>query len=398
VHGAADKTVDDPGGGVMIRTTALVAFLSLALLSTADARLAISANDGKQILAGEAEGRTPDSISVIDLSATPKVIGTLDIPAAMIGPPNAVAVSGDESFAIVTAAQKFLPDDPQHPAAADRVSVIDLRDPAHPRLLQSLAAGADASGVALNRAGTLALVAAKAANAIFVFTVRGNHLSPAGRIALGDHTAPTDVVFAPDGRHAYAVTWDAGKVMELAIEGARVTLTGKDVVTGRQSYGAVVTPDNAWLINTNVGGAATGADHTGTLAMVNLKTHSLALSLPVGRTPEHVSLSPDGKYAALVLANGAATSKLDPKYAAVTGLLKVFAVGPGTLTPVTQAPSCHWAQGAAWRDDGHVLLQQCAAEREIQVFRFDGKSLVQDKSATMMFQSRPGSIATHLSR
>jgi DNA-binding beta-propeller fold protein YncE len=383
---------------MMVRRASMAILLSLALLSPADARLAISANDGKQILAGEAEGRTPDSISVIDLSATPKVIGTLDVPAAMIGPPNAVAVAPDESFAIVTAAQKFDPADPQHPAADDRVSVIDLRDPAHPRLLQSLAAGAGASGVALNHAGTLALVAAKGANAVFAFTVRGNHLSLAGRIDLGEGTAPTDVVFAPDGRHAYAVTWDAGKVMELAIEGARVTLTGKDVVTGRQSYGAVVTPDNAWLINTNVGGAATGTDHTGTLTMVNLKTHSLALSLPVGRTPEHVSLSPDGKYAALVLANGAATSKLDPKYAAVTGQLKVFAVGPGTLTPVAQAPSCHWAQGAAWGDDGHVLLQQCAAEREIQVFRFDGASLVQDRAATMTFQSRPGAIATHLSR
>jgi DNA-binding beta-propeller fold protein YncE len=383
---------------MMVRRASMAILLSLALLSPADARLAISANDGKQILAGEAEGRTPDSISVIDLSATPKVIGTLDVPAAMIGPPNAVAVAPDESFAIVTAAQKFDPADPQHPAADDRVSVIDLRDPAHPRLLQSLAAGAGASGVALNHAGTLALVAAKGANAVFAFTVRGNHLSLAGRIDLGEGTAPTDVVFAPDGRHAYAVTWDAGKVMELAIEGARVTLTGKDVVTGRQSYGAVVTPDNAWLINTNVGGAATGTDHTGTLTMVNLKTHSLALSLPVGRTPEHVSLSPDGKYAALVLANGAATSKLDPKYAGVTGLLEVFAVGPGTLTPVAQAPSCHWAQGAAWGDDGHVLLQQCAAEREIQVFRFDGASLVQDRAATMTFQSRPGAIATHLSR
>jgi hypothetical protein len=47
---------------------AAVAFLSLASLSAADARLAISANDGKQLLAGEAEGRTPDSISVIDLA------------------------------------------------------------------------------------------------------------------------------------------------------------------------------------------------------------------------------------------------------------------------------------------------------------------------------------------
>ncbi|MDB5733581.1 MAG: hypothetical protein JWN16_218 [Alphaproteobacteria bacterium] len=384
---------------MILRKALLGAILLLTPPAAAQARLAISANNGKQLLPGEADGQTPDSISVIDLNAgAPKVIGTLNVPAAMIGPPTAVAMAADESFAIVTAAQKFDPADPLHPAADDKVSVIDLRDPAHPRLLQTLIAGAGASGVALNRAGTLALVAAKAPGAIFVFAVSGNHLTPAGGIALGADSAPTDVVFAPDGRHAYAVTWNTGKITELAIDGPHVTLTGHDVVTGRQSYGAVVTPDNAWLINTNVGGAATGTDHTGTLTMVDLKTHTLALSLPVGRTPEHVSLSPDGRYAALVLANGAATSRLDPKYEALTGVLKIFAVGPGTLTPVAEAPTCHWAQGAAWSDDGRVLLQQCAAERAVQVFRFDGKTLVQDRAATMLFQSRPGAIATHLSR
>ncbi len=377
-----------------LRAALLGVFLSSC---AAQAELAISANDGKQLLAGETEGRTPDSVSVIDLKfSPPRVIGSINIPAAMIGPPNAVAVAADQSFAIVTAAQKFVAGDPLHPAAADRVSVIGLGDPAHPRLLQKLAAGAGASGVALNRAGTLALVAAKGAEAVFIYKIAANHLTPAGRVDLGKGTAPTDVVIAPDGRHAYAICWDAGKVIELAIDGTQVTLTGKDVVTGRNSYGAVVTPDSAWLINTNVGG--TGADHTGSLTMVDLKSHKLVLSLPVGQTPEHVSLSPDGKHVALVLANGAATSRLDPKYGGITGMLKIFAVGPGTLTPVATAPTCHWAQGATWSDDGHVLLQQCAAERAVQVFRFNGASLVQDKAATMTFVSRPGSIATHHSR
>jgi DNA-binding beta-propeller fold protein YncE len=373
----------------------VMALMTAGLLPDAQARLAISANDGKQLVAGEAPGQTPDSISVIDFDAMPpRVIGTLAVPAAMIGPPDAVAVSADESFAIVTAAQQFDPADPMHPANADRVSVIDLRDPAHPRLLQSLAAGAGASGVSLNR--TLALVAAKMADAVFVYAVAGNRLTPAGRIDLPKGSAPTDVVIAPDGRHAYAVAWGTGRIVELAIDGTQVTLAGNDVATGRDGYGAVVTPDNGWLINTNVGGS--GDVHTGTLTMVDLKAHTLALVLPVGKTPEHVSLSPDGKYVALVLANGAATSKLDPKYDAVTGILKIFAVGPGTLTPVADAPTCHWAQGAAWRDDGHLLLQQCAAERTVQVFRFDGTSLVQDKAATLTFVSRPGAIATHLSR
>ena len=73
-------------------------------------------------------------------------------------------------------------------------------------------------------------------------------------------------------------------------------------------------------------------------------------------------------------------------------------MGPGTLTEVAHADSCHWAQGAAFSQDGKLILQQCAAERQILVYRFDGQSLIQDKAATLTFESRPGAIATGVSR
>jgi DNA-binding beta-propeller fold protein YncE len=362
------------------------------------AALAISANDGKQLQPGEPTV-TPDSVSVIDLAHyPPKVIGNVQVPAAMIGPPDAVAVGRNEKFAIVTAAQKFDPADPMHPAADDKVSVIDLSDPTKPRLLQTVSSGAGASGVSINPAGTLVLVAAKGEDALIVFRLAGNRLSPAGRVDLGKGAAPTDVVFAPDGRKAYAVAWGVTKIMELAVQGSRVTRTGNDVATGRSPYGAVVTPDGNWLINTNVGGALEGTDRTGTLTIVDLKAHKLALSLAAGRVTEHVALSPDGKYALLVLANGAATVKSDPKYDSVLGILVVYAVGAGSLTEVARADTGHWCQGATWSDDGRLILQQCATEREIMVYRFDGHSLVRDKDATIPLESRPGAIATQHSR
>ena len=371
---------------------------SLFFPVAAHAGLAISANDGKQLQPDETTV-TPDSISVIDLGHyPPRVIGNVQVPAAMIGPPDAVAVAPGEKFAIVTAAQKFDPADPMHPAADDKVSVIDLTDPTKPRLLQTVSSGAGASGVSINRTGTLVLVAAKGEDAVIVFTLAGNRVSPAGRVDLGKGAAPTDVVFAPDGRKAYAVAWGVTKIMELAVDGSQVTRTGNDVATGRNPYGAVVTHDGNWLINTNVGGALEGNDRTGTLTIVDLKTHKLALSLAAGRVTEHVALSPDGKYALLVLANGAATVKSDPKYDSVLGILVVYAVGPGSLTEVARADTGHWCQGATWSDDGRLILQQCATEREIEVFRFDGKTLARDKSATMTFESRPGAIATQHSR
>jgi DNA-binding beta-propeller fold protein YncE len=381
-----------------MRLVHALAALPLLFPAAAQAGLMLSANDGKQIVKGDPTQRTPDSVTILDMGHyPPHVIGSVRIPAAMIGSPNAVAVGTGEKFAIITAAQKYVPADPENPVPDDTVSVIDLANPAHPRLLQTVHAGATAGGVTINRAGTLALVASKSEDAIFAFTLRGKTLAPAGKVELGKGAAPTDVVFAPDGRKAYAVAMGNTKIMELAVDGATVTLTGKDVATGFSPYGATVTPDGAWLINTNIGGALDGSK-TGTLTMIDLKANTLALSLAVGRVPEHVALSPDGRYAAVVVANGAATVKSDPKWDSLTGIIKVYAVGPGTLTPVAQAGSCHWAQGAAWSDDGKLFLQQCAAEREIQVFRFDGHSLMRDDKATLSFESRPGSLSTQHSR
>ena len=238
------------------------------------------------------------------------------------------------------------------------------------------------------------LVAAKGADAIIVLKLAGNKLSPAGRVDLGKGAAPTDVIFAADGRKAYAVAQGVSKIMELAVDGSSLSLTGNDVATGRAPYGAVVTSDGNWLINTNIGGALEGADRTGTITMVNLKEHKVAASAVAGRVPEHVALSPDGKYALVVLANGAATVKTDPAYDKVLGILKIYAVGPGTLREVAHADSGHWCQGATWSDDGRLILQQCATERAILVYRFDGHTLVQDKAATITFESRPGAIAT----
>jgi len=381
------------------RSILLVALLgSLALGAGAQARLAISGNDGAQLQKGEDIGETPDSVSVIDLASyPPKVIGDVKVPASMIGPPEAVVVARDDSFAIVTASQKYNAADPLHAADDDKVSVIDLSTPSAPKVLQTVAAGPGASGVAMNKLQTLVLVAAKMDGAIHVFRLAGKTLTHVGRVDLGPGAQPTDVVFSVDGRHAYAVVQGTNKVMELAVDGTKVTLTGQDVATGKAPYGAVVTPDGNWLINTNVGGALTGEDHTGTVTMVDLKTHRVALSLPVGKTPEHAFISPDRRYVGVVLANGTANVKSDPRYGEVLGIIKIFAIGPGTLTPVAQADSCHWAQGATFSSDGRLVLQQCAAERAIMVYRFDGKSLAQDKAATLQFVSRPGSIATSVS-
>src|ERR1700744_1360965 len=78
---------------------AVVAFVTMT--ACAGAQIAVSGNDGKQVRAGDdPPGMRPDSVAVIDLNHyPPKILGSVNAPASMIGPPDAVAVAADSSYA-----------------------------------------------------------------------------------------------------------------------------------------------------------------------------------------------------------------------------------------------------------------------------------------------------------
>ncbi|MGA9122037.1 MAG: YncE family protein, partial [Pseudolabrys sp.] len=80
------------------------------------AQIAVSANDNKAVLVDGVnvvpDNPAADTVSIIDLGATPpKVIGEVKAPASVVGPPQSVAISRDESFALVTGAFKVDPAD-----------------------------------------------------------------------------------------------------------------------------------------------------------------------------------------------------------------------------------------------------------------------------------------------
>jgi DNA-binding beta-propeller fold protein YncE len=381
----------------------IFAFLVLGA-GASQAEIAVSANDGKQIRPGDSvAGTTPDSIAVLDFGAgRARVIGQLAMPAAMIGPPTAVAVARSGAFALVTSCQVMAGGEL---VPADTLSVVDLSQPAHPRVIQTLHAGMGASGVSISPDGKLALVANTKGDSISAFSIAGKTLTPLGDVKLEAGANPTDVTFSPDGKTAIAVAQRISSLVVLSVNGTQVATTGKAFSSGRTPYGAVVTHDGKYVINTNLGGATPppgvtperGMVREGTISMSDIASGMVTASVVVGPTPEHVAMSADGKYVAVVVANRTASVRSDPKFASVLGLLEIYAVGEGTLTPVARADTGHWCQGAVFSKDGGTILLQCAAEREIEVYRFDGKNLVREDT-TIPLVSRPGAIATAAGR
>ncbi len=142
------------------------------LSSTADAQLAVSANDGKAVLVDGVK-KTPasppaDTVSIIDLNVSPpKVVAEVKAPTSVVGPPLSVAIAPDESIALVTAAMKVDPADATKTVPDSKVSVIDLKAKP-PTVSATLDAGAGAAGDSFNRTGNIMLVDNRSEGNVYV--------------------------------------------------------------------------------------------------------------------------------------------------------------------------------------------------------------------------------------
>jgi DNA-binding beta-propeller fold protein YncE len=303
------------------------------------------------------------------------VIGELKVPTSVVGPPQSVAIAPDGSIALVTAAMRIDPADATKTIPDDKVTVIDLKA-SPPAVLATLHAGSAASGVSINRAGTLALVANRSEGTVSVFTITGKTVTAAGKVDLGaPESGPSLVAITPDGRTALVSRNNDSLISILAIDGTKVTYTKRDIAGGFKPYGIDITPAGDVALVANIGAGATGG--TDTVAVIDLSSAPRVVDqVAVGPVPEGLAISPDGRFAALTVMNGSNAPKSSPMFNDF-GLLRIFALRNRTIVPVADAKVGHWCQGTAWSGTGSILVQ-CMVERQIMRFRFDGQRLVPD--------------------
>lgn len=344
----------------------------------ATAQILVSANDNKAVLVNGANvvpaNPAADTISIIDLGVSPpKLIGEVKAPASVIGPPQSVAISRDETFALVTGAFKVDPADPKKAIPDSKLSVIDLKAKP-PAVIATLEAGLGAAGVSINNAGTLALVANRSEGTVSVFTVSGNKLTPAGKIQLGDSkSGPSHVAFTPDGKSALVTRDGDNRVSILTVDGNKVEDSKAFMVGGIRPYSLEISPKGDVAVFSNQGGGQGDID---VINVIDLKAKPPRIvdTISVGQTPEGVGMSSDGKYIAVTVMNGSNRPKDHPAFNDF-GLLQVYSVNGTTLRKVAQAKVGHWCQGAAFSKNNKTVVIQCMVEKNLQVFNFDGRNL-----------------------
>jgi len=355
------------------------ALAALPLLTvTASAQIAVSANDNKAVLVNGAnvvpDNPAADTVTIIDMNVKPpKVIGEVKAPTSVVGPPQSVAISRDESFALVTGAIKVDPADPKKTTADNRVSVIDLKAKP-PAVIATVEAGAAPSGLSINPAGTLALVANRNDGTVSIFTIANKTLTAAGKVDFGNpKSGPSHVAFMPDGKTALVTRDGDHRISVLSVDGNKVEDTKKYMVAGFRPYSISISPKGTVAVLSNQGG---GQGDTDLLSVMDLKVNPPRIvdTIAVEQIPEGVTMSPDGNYVAAIMQNGSNKSSSHPNYHKGS-VLSVFRINGTKLTLAAKAEFGGWGQGVVWSKDGKTLLAQSMADKSIDVFSFDGKAL-----------------------
>ena len=384
-----------------VRGSVALAFGLLALAgaaSSADAQVAVSGNDNKVLLVNGVvtvvQSPPADTVSIIDLKASPpRVIGEVPAPVSVVGPPLSVAVTPDESLAIVTASNKVDPSDPKKQAPNNQVTVIDIKaNP--PRVLATLEAGKGAAGISINRAGTLALVSNLVDGTVSVFTIQGKTVTPAGTVDVGGEKAGGGMVaITPDGKTALVSRSNDHKVSVLSIEGSKVEYTKRDMVPGQRPIVMDIAGNGAYAIVASLAGSASGDHDSVSLIDLSAKPPRVVDTVGVlGSTAEGLKIAPDSSVAAVVVHNGSNRPKESPFYNDA-GKLVIVRVNGKTLQRVAEAPIGHWSQGVAFAPDGRTILVGNMVEKDYWVFQWDGRTL-RDTGQRVKVNGGPAGIRT----
>lgn len=359
-------------------TVLALSLTTFTIVPSARAQLAVSSNDNKVInvegVNKIVENPEPDNVTIIDLGVSPpKIVGQVNAPGSVVGPPQSVAVSPDESIALVVASTKIDPSDPKKTALDNRLSVIDLKaSPA--AVIATIEVGLSPAGVSFSPDGKLVLVGNRGDGTVSILAVNGKTLTPAGKIQLGDaKSGPSHVAFLPDGKRALVTRDGDHRISVLSVDGTKVEDTKAYMVAGIRPYSISISSKGDVAVLTNQGG---GQGDTDIISVIDLQRNPprIVESHSVGQSPEGAAFSPDGSHVAVTIQNGAARPKSHPSYNDHS-LLMVYRVEGGKLILAAQAKVGGWVQGAAWSRDGKTLLVQSMLEKAIDVLSFDGKSL-----------------------
>ena len=361
------------------RTLALAAILGIAAASAQGAPLMIVGNDekllwddnGKSVLSPPGK----DSVLILDLAnpLEPKIVANLPLKNSVVGPPVNLAIDPSGSIALVAdsvdvveegGALKQVPD--------DKIYVIDLKS--NPvKVVQTITGPKQPSGLSINPAGDLALVANRADKSISVLSIHGTDVKIIDTVPMGDEVS--QVVFTPDGKRALATKFSAHKVALLEINGDKVTYNKVDWAAGLWPYNIVVAPSGNIALTADNGGAGSSDGSVDTVSVT-----ALAVSPPraiakvvVGDGPEGIAISPNGDVAVAAILAG--SNNKSAYFHQRNGSITVLGIDGNKVTRLDSIEVGGLPEAAAFTPDGRYLYIGNYLDQDFSILEVNGKKI-----------------------
>ncbi|MFM9902287.1 MAG: YncE family protein [Polaromonas sp.] len=344
--------------------------------------LMIVANDEKQ--SWDATGKVMlsapgrDSLSILDIGTNPlapRIIANLPLPNTIAGPPVNLAISPDETLAIMANSLNVVDDNGALKQVPDnRLFVIDLTTNP-PALIDTVLVGKQPSGLSINRAGNLALIANRADNSVSVLRITGKKVELIDTVAIGESVA--HVRFTPDGKRAMAAKFPNHKIAFLDVAGEKVTYNKLDLAAGLWPYNVDVTPDGSLALTADNGNSGASDGNIDTVSVIDLEASPPRVidKVVVGDGPEGLAISPNGKMAVAVLLRGS-NSSTSAHFYNRNGSVVALKIDGKKVTRTNEVEVRGLPEGAVFSQDSRYLYVGNFIDQDITILRVEGDQLV----------------------
>lgn len=357
------------------KTLALVLTFVLIPL-VADAQLMIIGNDDKLTFdkTGKQIRRPPgkDSISIVDISSpeAPKIVANLPLMNTIIGPPTNLAITPDQKLAIVANSMDWQKDgDDWKPVPDNKLYVIDLTTspPAH---IATVDVGKQPSGLSINKAGNLALIANRADNSISVLSINGKEVKLIDTVPMGE--VVSHVVFTPDGKRALVAKFPGHRIGVLDVDGEKVTDSKHNMNVGLWPYNVDVTPDGSIALTADNGFAGGSDGNVDTVSVIDLESTPPRVidRVVVGDAPEGLAISPKGNLAAATLLRGS-NMAWNSWFYNRNGSVAILKIDGKKVTKIDDVEVRGLPQAIAWSPDGKYLFVGNFMDGDVSILRVE---------------------------
>ncbi len=378
-------TSHDRRAVALVRLLLVLATALAACPPPALADLMVIGNDEKVVF--DAEGNRTfvapgkDTISIVDITdrEAPKILISFPLMNSIFGPPVNLAITPDERLAIVANSVDWIQDGANwKPGPDTKLYVLNLKTSPVSHIA-TVEIGKQPSGLAINRAGNLALVANRADKSISVLSIQGNDVKLIDTVAMG--------------KRALATKFPAHKIALLAIDGQKVTYTKHDMPVGLWPYNIDITPNGKIGISADNGNSGAPDGHVDTVSIIDLEHQPPRVidRVVVGDAPEGFAISPKGDVAVAVLLGGASVAKTMWFNTKRNGSLAVLKIDGKKVTKVGEVEVGGLPEGVVFSPDGKYLYVGNYTDRDVSILKVDGTKIT-DTGKKLRLPGQPASM------